>query len=134
LKPIGSNGAFDASLADGQAHLIELLGNHLRGVLRVQKSQADDLFFDLVGAHRVGLGTCFLIDQGLGAAFKKGLFELVIALFAVAVLSNAFLDANAKGAFDQHEQLASGLVVVLDVQPGQIQILEGGGVCRYHGG
>lgn len=74
----------DAAGANGLANLAELLSDDLGGGFRVKKTLADDLADGLIGATVVRLGPGLVVDQGGNAVAGEGIFELEIALLAVA--------------------------------------------------
>src|SRR5713101_413779 len=97
--------------------LPQLLGDDLRGGVRVQKEIAQDLADGLVGATVIGLGAGFFWEQSQQAALLKVGQELIIALAAEAVFGGEGADVVLEAlTFDEHEEALCQMVVNRDGQ------------------
>lgn len=114
----------NASNADGKAALPQLLGDNLRGGIRIQKSMADRLPDEFISPAVVCLGPRLLALQCGRTAFLEGVEQLEISLFTVAVLLGGPGRPKAHTLpLDQHEKFACDLVVAgeLDAALGATQ-------------
>jgi hypothetical protein len=83
--------------------LAQLLGDDIRGRVGVQKTIAQDLADDGLGAAVIGFGSGPLGLQGGKAALLEGVQELVITLTAKAVFGGEGGDVGVQ-ALALHEQ------------------------------
>jgi hypothetical protein len=112
LKPVLLNHAFDATGADGETGLAELLGDDIDRGVGIEEAVANDLSFDLVGADVVSFGAAFLSLKGDGSLILKQLEQLIISLSGEAVLCGDLGDATPfTFTFDEHEQARCELVI-----------------------
>ena len=104
---------FDASCANVQLALAKLLGNHLRGGIRVEEAMPDHLADHLIGASIVVLGSAFLTEQSQRTLFPEGGAKLEIALSAELVFLGRLCRSEPLAiAFDKHGEFAGDLVIV----------------------
>jgi len=118
LQAIVRNDPFHAADAQSVSGLTELLGDHLRGGVGIQKAVPNHLANDLRRAPVVRLGATFLTLQGGGALRGKERAELEVALFAVA----EFLGSQKRSqsfalALNEHQKLGCQLVVPGNREP-----------------
>ena len=117
MQAVIGNDALNATLADREVRLAELLSDDLGGGLGVQETVAQDLAFRLAGAAVVGFGSGFLGLEGQQAAGFEGTQDLVIALAAIAVLLGECDDIVVQAlTFEEHEEAPSELVARRDGQ------------------
>jgi len=108
LQAVIGDDPFDAAQAEGQTRLAEFLDDDGGGDLGIQKTVAQDLADELVGAAIVGFGTGLLGLEGGQAALLIIRQHLVIALAAEAVFFGGVGDLRLQAlAFDEHEEAAS---------------------------
>ena len=105
MKAVIGEDALDAAQADGEVGLAKLLGDHVRGGLRVQEAVAQDLADGLVGASVIGFGAGLLRLQGGESTLLKIGQELIIAWARETVFLGEAGDVSLEAlAFHEHEE------------------------------
>jgi hypothetical protein len=111
LQAVIGDDPFDAAQTEGQTRLAEFLDDDGGGDLGIQKTVAQDLADELVGAAVVGFGAGLPRLEGGQAALLVVGEHLVITLAAEAVFFGGVGDLRVQAlAFDQHQETAGLLV------------------------
>ena len=112
LQAVVGQHAFHAADADGPAALNQLLRNHFRRCIGIEKAVTNHLPHEFGRAAVVRLGAAFLTLQGDRAPLGEGGAELEVALLAVAELLRGAHRAGAVAlALDEHRELPRNLIV-----------------------
>ena len=97
--------------------LTEFLGDHRHRSLRIEKSVANNLADDLLGAPVLGFGTASLAFESGRAALLQSAAKLEIAWFGKAELARGGQGAQFGAfAFVDHRQFEGDLIVAGDLQ------------------
>jgi hypothetical protein len=103
LKAILLDDAVHASGADSETSLAELLGDDVDRGVGVEKTVADDLSLDFVGANIVVFGAGFVGLESCAPMFTKEFEQLKISLLAEAEFVGGFGSTESFAlAFDEH--------------------------------
>ena len=128
LKAILFDDAVHASGADGETSLAELLGDDVDRGVGVEKTVADDLSLDFVGANIVVFGAGFVALESCAAMFTIEFEQLKISLLAEAELVGGLGGTEPFAlAFDEHGEAGDDEVI------GENRELSGGAddaMCR----
>jgi len=117
LKAVAFNHPPDSPGAEVEAALPQLLGDDLHRGVGIKKAMPNHLANDLVGSARRFFGPALSVPQRHGTVALEGAEQLVVPLFAVAVLLGGLPSAKAHAlAVDEHGQLSGDLVVGQDGQ------------------
>ena len=92
--------------------LPQLLGDDLRGGLRIQEAVPDDLADDLVGSTIIGFGASGFAEQSDGALLQKAMAQLEIALLGIAEFASRRQGAQAVAvALEEHREFEGDFVI-----------------------
>jgi hypothetical protein len=112
LKTILLDDAVDASGADSETSLAELLGDDVDRGVGIEETVADDLSLDFVGANIVVFGAGFVGLESCAAMFTIELKQLKVSLLAEAELVGGFGSTESFAlAFDEHGEAGDDGVI-----------------------
>ena len=112
MKAILLDDAVDASGADGETSLAELLGDDVDRGVGVEKTVADDLSLDFVGANIVVFGAGFVGLESCAAMFTIELKQLKISLLGEAEFVGGLGGTESFAlAFDEHGEAGDDEVI-----------------------
>lgn len=117
------------------ASLPHLLSNHVGTGIRVKETMSDNLSYDLVCSHIVGLRPGFFGHKTAGSVPLEVSEQLEIPLLGIAVLLSSLRGAQPQtAALKKHGQLPSQSVISLDRQRAPRAKKQGSPlVCLLHG-
>ena len=111
MQAVIGNDSLDAALANWELSLAQLLSDHRRGGIGIQKAVAQDLPNDLLGAAVIGFGTGLVGRQSEQPTGFVVLQELVITLAAETILLGDVDDVVFQTlAFQEHEEAMSQMI------------------------
>ena len=112
MKAVLLDDADDATRADREAGLAELLRDDVDRCVRIEKAVTDDLANDFVGADIVAFGTGRLASESFASQFTIEFEELKISLLAeVELLSGLGGTEPFALAFNEHGQAGNDEVI-----------------------
>ena len=113
MKPELADDAVYGSFADREVTLSEFLSDDFGAGFRVEKSMADDLTYEFLGAPVVGFGTSFGAEESLAAFFQEEGPDLEIALAAIVELGGGMVNTFGSAfALNEHGEFPGDFVIL----------------------
>lgn len=112
MQAVIGDDPFDAAHADGKVSLPEFLGHDRHRSVWIQKTMAEDLAHNLLGAAEFRFGAGLLRGQSRKAPLLEGLQQLIVTLAAATEFLSDLADARLQAlAFQKHEKAPRQLIV-----------------------